>query len=212
MMDYKVFKILTIILCLILISNAILACVYSGTPLGIRTKGRKGQPYLFIDSGKYLGEITDVKACNNYLYVLYEAKSILACYDLDGNYQHSYYIDKEKNGQAEMYVLDDTLYLHARGHDFYLFNNGKFSQYFPYNSDEAEQLFDHFYLTEQTTESQKNEYFIHNGSVWKTTANVKTEIIHRPLWMVLFSPFVLWGMGFACFILLILLKFLENRS
>ena len=212
MKDYKVFKLLKIILCLILFANTVLAHVSSSTPFGIGSKATKGLPHLFTDSGKYLGEITDVKACSNYLYVLYEAKSVLVCYDLDGNYQHSYYIDKEKNGQAEMHVLDDTLYLHARGHDFYLFNNGKFSQYFPYNSDEAKQLFDYFYLTEQTIESQKNEYFMHNGSVWKTTATGKTEIMHRPLWMVLFSPFVLWGTGFTCFILLILLKFLESRS
>ena len=211
MIDYKVFKLLTIILCLILISNALLACVYSSAPLGIRTKGRKGQPYLFIDSGKYLGEITDIRACGKYLYILYEAKSILVCYDLDGNDQHSYYIDKDKKGQAKIHVLDDTLYLHARGHDFYLFNNGKFSQYFSYNSDEAKQLFDYFYSTEPTIESQGNEYFLHKASVWKVTEKGKTEIIHRPLWMVLISSPVLWGTGFTCFILLILLKFLENR-
>lgn len=182
MLIHRFCKFLTIFLCTVIVLDILL--FYFAHSLPWRTNGRasKETPYHFVNSKTYFSSITDVKACGHYVYILYGDKCTLACYDTEGNYLHSYVFKMIKNGKAKLFVVDDILYLEAKGHDYYLLKDGKFIQHIAHNTPKAQSIED------MLNNSPKNDgisFTIRGASVWKKTQDSTQEFIHRPEWFVL---------------------------
>lgn len=206
MIAYRIAKFTTIFFCIVVITNTLLFLCSHSLPYGERVSAEN--PYLFINSPKYWSPITDIKVSEDYLYILYDNKCTLACYDLDGNYQHSYVFKMSKNGRSQMFIVDDILYIQAKGYDYYLLKNGHFFQHFAYDSPEAQAIEDML----QDHHRTDNNYYMRGSSVWKVTTDGAKEIIHRPQWLVLINDNVQIAVYFLSLVTLVLLYFLYWKN
>lgn len=196
-----------IALSLILLTNLLLFVFSKTKPQWLRGKATIGHPYLFTEQLEYLSSITDFAVSGNYLYVLFQGKGVLACYDLHGTYIHSYAFDMSKNGQAQLYTQNNKLYLESSEHGLYCFENGIFTDY------EKPELAKLAAIRESLgaatlADANKSsvQYQLRGASIWRIDENKSVEILHRSKWLILFQGHIQLVIHILCIILLFLLS------
>lgn len=196
-----------IALSLILLTNLLLFVFSQTKPQWLRGKATIGHPYLFTEQLEYLSSITDFAVSGNYLYVLFQGKGVLACYDLHGTYIHSYAFDMSKNGQAQLYTQNNKLYLESSEHGLYCFENGIFTDY------EKPELAKLAAIRESLgaatlADANKSsvQYQLRGASIWRIDENKSVEILHRSKWLILFQGYTQLVIHILCIILLFLLS------
>lgn len=196
-----------IALSLILLTNLLLFVFSQTKPQWLRGKATIGHPYLFTEQLEYLSSITDFAVSGNYLYVLFQGKGVLACYDLHGTYIHSYAFDMSKNGQAQLYTQNNKLYLESSEHGLYCFENGIFTDY------EKPELAKLASIKESLgastlADAKKSsvQYQLRGASIWRIDENKSVEILHRSKWLILFQGYTQLVIHILCIILLFLLS------
>jgi len=188
MVACKVTKILIGIVCVVFALNIVLFYNAHHLPFSVSNKVTEGMPYHFLDSRKYWSEITDVLACGDYLYVMYDSKKVLTCYDLDGNYSHSFAFSMAKNGRTELYSINGLLYVVTKGNDLYIFDNGQFISYCPLVSRQVVALrATKSDMWDEQPENRIAHYELQNASVWRIADGEKIEVLHRSDWLMLFQ-------------------------
>ena len=196
-----------IALSLILLTNLLLFVFSQTKPQWLRGKATIGHPYLFTEQLEYFSSITDFAVSGNYLYVLFQGKGVLACYDLHGTYIHSYAFDMSKNGQAQLYTQNNKLYLESSEHGLYCFENGIFTDY------EKPELAKLAAIRESLgaatlADANKSsvQYQLRGASIWRIDENKSVEILHHSKWLILFQGYTQLVIHILCIILLFLLS------
>ena len=204
----KVIKTLTVIICVIFVLNIVLFINAHYLPASISNKAAEGMPYYFQDSQKYWSEITDVLACGDYIYVMYDSKEVLTCYDMDGNYLHSYAFDMIKNGRTHCYSMNGLLFVETKGHDLYIFDNGQFASYYPWDSGQVAALRPIESDSPNThPENQSVRYELRKASVWRVGDGKQTEVLHRSAWLMIFQGPMQIIIHIMCLLSLVLLYY-----
>ena len=206
MMVKKVMEYLKIFTTVIMAICVVLVFAMQHPPRSLQKKTQLGAMYLFQRDTEYFGAVTDCATCNNILYVLYEAKSVLKCYDLSGNYLYSYCFLTYQNGRAELQRTSKALYLKDRQNNYYQLSNGKVIRFLhsKQNADEIRLLEKSFVSDSlKRTDMQGNTYMLRGASIWKTDSyGNQTQIIHRP-WILQFVSLKYRAIShFVCMILL----------
>jgi len=196
--------IVVMVACFIL--NLALFFVSITVPPLLSDRAQKGNPYCFVDDRLCWSRITDVAVCGKNLYLLYDDKSILVCYDLDGNYQHSYLFSWGKRGKSQLHVEDSYVFLETREKDFYSFADGELIRYYDRKNDaeQIEKLRDLLQASGSQSLSSAEEIFeLRGASVWKQRADGSAvEIIHRPVWFCVFQGNIMLTVYIVLFLLL----------
>ena len=184
----KLIRVLTVFICVVLLLNIVLFINAHRTPVRVSGKATTETPYFFLDSRNYWSEITDILACGDQLYVMYDSKKILTCYDRDGNYLHSYLFSMANNGQTHLYSVKDTLYVETREHNFYSFEEGVFVNFYSQNSSQAYELSNVLSELENDHQTDRHEHYeLRNASVWRVSKSEQREVLHRSGWLVIFQ-------------------------
>lgn len=183
-------KLLIALTVAIYISNFILFIVSHSVPLSLKGKATVKSPYFFEEDVAYMSKITEVASCGNCLYVLYDNKNILSCYNLQGKYICSYYFDMSRNGNSQLYYTDDTLYLEARGHNVYAFQNGDFIAF--YDSERDAQAIKEIREQIDTTHDSYNniqENYVRKGtSILRILPDGQQKVVlSGPEWYIMFQ-------------------------
>lgn len=186
--NLKIYKILAILACIILIVNWLFLMNSFRQPFSVRGKAAEGKPYYFEDARTYWSEVGDVAACGDYIFLMYDNLKILSCYDLSGNYLHSYSVEMMDNGTPHLYVKEDLLYLETKGHDFYTFEDGRFADFCEHNSPEADYLYEYLSVFDRwKTDNMENSYNVRGASVWYMDGDTEVKVIQRPRWLTYFQ-------------------------
>ena len=142
------------------------------------------------------------------MYVLFESKKVLNCYSLDGQYLHSYSFDMRKNGQSHLYVKGGHLYLESREHFFYRFKNGIFVDVHVPASSQIYTLRAELAAGSHSHRITNGEYMeLRGASIWRTGESVHEEIIHRPLWLLIFQGNIQIYIFLLCMLSIVFLNF-----
>ncbi len=171
--------ILAAAICCLLLNTALFTISVS-LPPSLRGQAQSEKPFYFVDDCTYWGAITDIAVCENYLYILYDSKMVMACYDLDGNYICSYSFDMINKGKAQLHITRETLYVESSGHDFYSFSSARFTDYYE-NGNDTIHIAQDFLPDYQ----KSGAYELRGASIWKITEDGAEEVVHRPPWMAL---------------------------
>lgn len=206
MMVKKVMKYFKVFAIVIMVTYVIIGFSIQHTPQSLQKETQLGKPYLFEKNTEYFGVLSDYATCDNTLYVLYEAKGILKCYDLSGNYLYSYCFFAHQNGRAELQRTSKELYLKDRQNNYYQVSNGEVIRFLHWeqNANEIKLLEKSFVSDSQKrTDVQGNTYTLRGAVIWKTDPNgSQTQIIHRP-WILQFVSLKYLAIShFVCMILL----------
>lgn len=196
MRRYRMKQFLIALTVAIYVINVILFIASHSAPLSLKGKATPDTPYFFEEEMTYLSKITDIAACGDCLYVLYDNISVLMCYDLQGKYICSYYFDMSRNGESQIYSVDETVYLEARGHNVYEFRNGQFMGFYDAGKD-AQAIFE---IREQLEHSQSSlddfvgqKYALKKSSVFCMLPNgYEVEVLSRPAWYALVQNDILF--------------------
>lgn len=181
-------KMITFILCVVIAVNMGLFYIAHSTPREAQGKATTTEPYLMIESSALWGGISEFAVCGDYLYTLLESRKVLNCYSLDGEYIRSYVFDMRNNGQSHLYVKDDTLYLESREHHFYRFMDGQFMDVLFPDISEVYSFREQLDNCSDAHMSNKEDYYELQGtSIWRANATSHEEIVHRPLWLLIFQ-------------------------
>ena len=191
---------------LILLANLLLFAFSQTKPQWLRGKATIGCPFLFTEQPEYLSPITDFAVSGNYLYVLFQGKGVLACYDVHGTYIHSYAFDMSKNGQAHLYTQNDKLYLESSEHGFYCFENSIFADYEKPTLQNLASIRESLEAATLADEKESSvQYQLRGASIWKIDGNKSVEILHRSNWLILFQGYIQLVIYILCIFLLFLL-------
>ena len=208
---FRFSRIVSIVLFMIVLINNVLFLISISQPQ-IIGKATEHHPHYFVEYPEYLAPITDFAICDDFLYVLFESKGVLTCFDLDGRYSHSYAFRMGKNGEANLYVKGNNLYLESRIHTFYTFQDGKFIDFFKPDISQISSI------RKSLTESKdarlsKNgeEYQLIGASIWKKSNEISETILKRSKWMVIFQGNTQIYIYFICFLLLFLNHWIRTR-
>ena len=203
----KLGKLGVVALSLILFTNLLLFVFSQAKPQWLRGKATIGHPFFFTEQPEYLSPITDFAVSGNYLYVLFQGKGVLACYDLHGTYIHSYAFDMSKNGQAHLYTQNNKLYLESSEHGLYYFENGIFADFekpaLPKLASIRESL---SATTLADAKKSSVQYQLRGASIWRIDENESVEILHRSKWLILFQGYTQLVIHILCIVLLFLLS------
>lgn len=185
-------RVLTVFVCVVLLLNVMLFINAHRSPASVSGKATTETPYFFLDSRNYWSEITDILACGDHLYVMYDSKKILTCYDREGNYLHSYLFSMSNNGQTHLYSVKDTLFVETREHNFYSFEEGLFVNFYSQNSSQtSSQTYElSVVLSELENDHQTDhdEYYeLRNASIWRVSKSEQREVLHRSGWLIIFQ-------------------------
>ena len=210
----KLHKLIVIITCITLLVNMILLLIAHFVPKRIKENLAVGKPFYFVDPTQYWCGIEDFLVCGEKLYVFYASKSILCCYDLNGEYQHSYAFSMPQKGKANLYSKSGVLYLESTEHSFYLFKDGIFVDYLEPNvSGLAEFRSSLHDATEENPATVNSNYKLRGASIWRTDSGFEKEILHRAGWLSIFQ-----GNGnfqiaihFLCLCVLIVIVLLKRK-
>jgi len=156
--------------------------------------------YYFVNLSPRWGEISDFAVCGDILYILFSGKEVLDCYSLDGTYLHSYSIKLGDKGRATLYVNNDMLYLKSKDFTFYTFLDGLFVK--SYDVSVTELYSEIKKLSESKSQVDEVKYERRGASIWKEMNGIRTEVVHRPSWMVIFQGSLLLLVGPISFIAL----------
>ena len=147
-----------------------------------------GEPYRFYQEREYFGCITQLMATESHLYLLFDDKQVLECYDSDGNYLCSYGVYMQEKGKAKLgHCADSRIYLKDHRGNLYLFDGIEYLGFLDRRTDSAE-----IHQVEASAGERNDHFFaVRKASVYRQTqAGDWIEIIHRPILLVLFHPLV----------------------
>ena len=171
---------------LVFLLNIGLYIVVNHVPSFVQDKVNDEQPYYFSEGKIWYGELTEIAVSDDILYVLYDDKGIMECYDLDGNYLCSYGFPVIRNGKAAMQVIDNVLYVRSREGNVYSFSETQFLRFYSYMNDRAESNDIFEKATDDNLSSAGVKYEIRGASVWREMPEAISEkVISRPEWMVI---------------------------
>ena len=156
----------------------------------------------------YFSEITSCAVAGDTLYILMDTTQELICYSLDGVYLHSFTYASYQNGRAELHRKANTLYLEDQEHNFYLFENGEFTQYLhaTINAPQIEKIENEFDdRTKQAVAEDGSRFFIKKASLWRESRSGLQEILHRPVWTMLLYRKNLLLLTLACTLVCLLI-------
>lgn len=107
------------------------------------------------------------------LYVMYHHSSgIIQVYDLDGNYQCTWFFYCHGNGGFSMTQENNTLYVQDMRRNVYVFNNGAFQQFL--TSEEANAILKD---VDFSAPPASDHYQLRNGSVWRTSNGAEKCVV-----------------------------------
>ena len=156
----------------------------------------------------FVGELTDFAVVGNTLYVLFDGSQELRCYNENGDYLCSYLYAACQKGRAELHCNMGFLYLEDREHNFYVFENGEFIEYLDATTDmhsinDAKTEFDT--PREQRSTESGAYFYVKRGSLWKQYNSSAEEVLHRPLWALLFNrtAHLVITLASACLVLML---------
>ncbi len=211
MMVKKVMEYLKIFTTVIMAICVVLVFAMQHPPRSLQKKTQLGAMYLFQRDTEYFGAVTDCATCNNILYVLYEAKSVLKCYDLSGNYLYSYCFLTYQNGRAELQRTSKALYLKDRQNNYYQLSNGKVIRFLhsKQNADEIKLLQKSFVSDAQKrTDVKGNTYTLRGAAIWKTDSQGNQVYVIRRPWILQFIAYkyifilqIIWMVSIAASLL-----------
>lgn len=162
-----------------------------------------GNPHYFENDRLYWGAISDYAICGERLYLLYDEKEVMQCYDLSGNYLCSYSFCFSQNGSAALHTDGSNLFLEDRKANFYVFSPERgFQAYYARenNIEEIESCSERFFSRAAARTAENGERFeLKWASIYKTGRDGTTEkVVARPFWMAIFQN----GRGIICTIVL----------
>lgn len=192
MMVKKIMEYLKIFTTVIMAICVVLVFAMQHPPRSLQKKTQLGAMYLFERDTEYFGAVTDYATCDNILYVLYEAKSVLKCYDLSGNYLHSYCFLTCQNGRAELQRTNTELYLKDRENNYYQLSNGKMTRFLHrnQNADEIKILQKSFVSDAQKrTDAKGNTYTLLGAAIWKTDSQGNQVYVMQRPWILQFIAY-----------------------
>ncbi len=166
-----------------------------------------GRPTIVYEECEPLGELTDVAAGSDRLYLLYNRKQVVKAYTADGTYLYS--ILFPNNQRSSIYASEEDLY--------FIDHTSKVSKVFHYRSDVLQSV---QHLSEYPEEIQQQirdnagfygapeytaslPYRIVGLDVVYTAADGTTHtVVDRPLWLYLFHTGIIRRVYFTTFALL----------
>lgn len=196
----------TTILLIIFIVNILLCANTLLLPPKLKGKANVGNPYYFVDKTDHWCGISDYAVCGNNLFILYEPKGVLACYDLNGNYSHSYLIYTKPSGKGQLFVDNQHLYLESREHYLYTFEDGEYISCYKPSSEQLQQFHNKLDDVKKHQAEDGGQYELHGASIWRVDGEISTEIIHRMGWLTIFQDGNQLLIHFACLIIFFIKK------
>lgn len=203
----KVFLILGI-LCLICYM------VVFQAPHSLKGKGSEGNPYKFTKNRWYSERITGFSVRDNYIYLLFDKKGVVKCYQTDGTYMHSYYFNLPNNGRMGFLSTNDSLYVEDRWGNIYGMENAEITEFLHWERD-AEAIRE---IREKSNDIEKTNYdadgaeYTRKGRCIVRIANGQEKtIIKIPFWSYIFSPILLWFTLVICIALYALTKMVARK-
>lgn len=140
------------------------------------------------NSMHYFNTLTNCAITDKHIYILFDTNQELMCYDIHGNYLHSFYFKQFKNGGSDLHRKGNIVYLEDRRHNLYVFENAEFIQYLDVQSLTPEVLnFESHYdlQRDQRKNCTGDLLYIKSGSIWISNGNNTKCILHRPVWTLL---------------------------
>lgn len=195
-----VYVAIIVIVISIIVVSLILGIIAQSPPVQIKNMATDSDPCFFEDGSVRWGEITDFAVCGRNLYILYENKGVLDCYTLDGEYEHSYYVDLGQKGRSALYVKEETLYLKSNGLTFYTFREGSYETSYEVSAAQLYPETDN--LNGSKREANEASYELRVASIWRCGDEKSERIIHRPAYLAVFQGSRILIFGSAAFILL----------
>ncbi len=184
------FRVLFWVLLVCFVLNIVTFVISTTIPFSLWGKSGKGIPFYFYDPKQHWSQITDIAVCGDYLYLLYDTKSIVQCYDTDGNYQCSYRFAFPQNGTTELLTVGGNLYVKSSDQDLYEFSGLSFVRYYnrKTNKSEIEHIRNNAKLEESKGSSNNGQYELRGVSVWFVNEDGIAEmIVHRSALLGLFQ-------------------------
>ena len=194
-----------------LLFNVSLFIAWISKPISLRDKAQEGKPFCFKDDRIYMSAITDLAVCGNHLYVLYDTKMVMACYELNGDYLCSYSFDMIDKGIAHLHTTGDKLYLESRDHSLYAFSNAQFIGYYPQKFDTIQIEKQFFSDSLKTHTTGGGTYEIRGASIWNISYDKAIEVVHRPAFLALFQGNILLFVHIVCIILIFLIRMISIK-
>ena len=153
-----------------------------------------------------MGAVTDYLVCKDKLFMLWEKKDILKCYELTGTYLYSYSFPHIQKGASTLHTDGESVFLEDRVHNYYVFSaDSEFEEYIDGEEKKAK-------IKERFLD-KKSEKIAQNGDSyqlpWNSVVRVsktgaKETIISWPFWMGFFIKSCFWFITFLLMILIII--------
>ena len=204
-----VIRIIVVFLSIIMFSCVLVGGISHCTPLYLHNIAPSSTPYSFNSLSQHLGEITDYAVCENVIYILFEHKNILDCYDLDGVYMHSFFVDLGGKGKAGLYVNNNRLYLKSRKTTFYAFEKGSFLE--SYNVSTTDLYSEIQQLNGEKRTVGNNKYLLRGASIYCENEEGMKMVVSRPVWTTIFQGPGILIVGAICFLAVCILIYYKRR-
>lgn len=201
-------RVMIILIAILFILNVALFVISHAVPIFVDGKASKERPLRFQDNKMYWSRVCDYAVCGENIYFLYDSKKVLVCFDLDGNYLHSYLLDMPSKGHAELHTANNTLYVESTDHHLYAFPNAKFSRFLDREAD-SDQIQQIRQASAGDTQGKElgESYEFRNTSLWRVEQNGSaTKVVHRSPWLAVFQNDIIFliihAFCIVCFVFL----------
>ncbi len=102
-----------------------------------RNNASVGTPYKFYEDKDYCSSVDKILPYNGNVYLLYERKSIIQCFDSNGTYMFSWAFAPYRNGTSDIFVSREGVFVFKDQHgNRYTFNEDGFLSFHRKESDE----------------------------------------------------------------------------
>ncbi len=180
--------------------------------IGVNSKAQAGIPLLTTEYNRYYtASGMDFAVAGDTLYVLFDSRCELQCFDLQGKFKNAYSFKGYQNGRSILYCDNSTLYLKDREYNYYAFQDGLFLEYFDHSEDK-QAITDFSTQFSEDKHSTASAVFYKNGaSIWRESDAESVEVIHRPFWTLFFQNGTPIIFGMVCFFLSFILSILRKK-
>lgn len=153
-----------------------LLTLYFRNPLVNAPKGLYGVPAVSTDYPQLSMNVLQVVEDGSHIYILYNSSTrIVQMYDLEGNYECSFFFYSFPNGEFILAAEKDTLYVEDERGNVYEFNDGQFKHF--YDQNEFSEQLENIQFDRGASSAS---YSIRNKDVWRTLPEGEICVIEGP--------------------------------
>ena len=182
-------------------------------PLFIPFPSSQKELKRFESKRLYFGEIADYIVCKDKLYILYSYKSVLECFDLNGNYLFSYALKPRAAGNSHIFTDGSTVYLWDLYNNTFMISSEGNVEGFEKGQSYKQSIGENILRGGQERIADNgDQYELRWASIYKiTTEGEVIRVVRRPFWMAVFQRGRTILVAFVIFLVLFIFQKIEKR-